>query len=329
MGFYRYFLALLVAISHAGIRIHDFNPGVVAVISFFLLSGHVMTQLIRKYYLQPARVGRFYLDRAARLFPQYLFYFALASLFLYVTGMPTIYTHQLDWAKWLLNIPILPLGFYQWLLDGATVLPQAWSLGLEMCFYLLIPWLLLYCSRGQIYVLAAASFLVFLAAFAGWIDTDAFGYRLLPGTLFMFLAGAAFAEGDRDRPARFFRYTVTAAAVLLLAFACGQTRYYALPYNKEVLVGLLLGLVALTGLRHRLFSSLDAFFGNLSYGVFLNHFIAIWWLRKYHGIEAYGCFDVIMLLFISTLMAAASFYLVERPAIRWRRSIRQATSDQQ
>lgn len=325
MGIYRFLLALLVAVSHTGIKILGFNPGVVAVISFFLLSGYVMTQLIRKYYLQPALVGRFYLDRAARLFPQYLFYFALASLFLYASGMTTIFTYQLDAAKWLLNIPILPLGFYMWLLDGATVLPQAWSLGLEMCFYLVIPWLLLRCSRGQIHALAAASFAVFLAAFAGLIHTDHFGYRLLPGTLFMFLAGAAFAADDSDRAAHWFRRTVTLAAALLLAFACWQQRYYVLPYNKEVLVGLLLGLAALGLLRRLPYSALDEFFGNLSYGVFLNHFIVIWWLQKYHGVEAFGSFDVIMLLLAATVMAAASFHLVERPAIRWRHAIRQAT----
>ncbi|MEN9356467.1 MAG: hypothetical protein RL695_638 [Pseudomonadota bacterium] len=329
MGFYRFFLALLVAVSHTGINVYGFNPGVVAVISFFLLSGYVMTQLIRKYYLQPARISRFYLDRAARLFPQYLFYFTLASLFLYISDMPTIFTHKLNATKWLLNIPILPLGFYQWLLDGATVLPQAWSLGLEMCFYLVIPWLLLCCSRGQIHALAAASFLIFLTAFTGLIDTDAFGYRLLPGTLFMFLVGAAFAEDDTARSARLFRHAITAAAAILLAFACWQTRYYALPYNKEVLLGLLLGLVALSLLRHRSRSAPDEFFGNLSYGVFLNHFIVIWWLRKHYDIEAYGGFDVIMLLLISTLMATASFYFVERPAIHWRHSIRQVTSNKQ
>ena len=301
MGFYRFFLALLVAVSHTGINVYGFNPGVVAVISFFLLSGYVMTQLIRKYYLQPARISRFYLDRAARLFPQYLFYFTLASLFLYISDMPTIFTHKLNATKWLLNIPILPLGFYQWL-----------------C-----------CSRGQIHALAAASFLIFLTAFTGLIDTDAFGYRLLPGTLFMFLVGAAFAEDDTARSARLFRHAITAAAAILLAFACWQTRYYALPYNKEVLLGLLLGLVALSLLRHRSRSAPDEFFGNLSYGVFLNHFIVIWWLRKHYDIEAYGGFDVIMLLLISTLMATASFYFVERPAIHWRHSIRQVTSNKQ
>ncbi len=327
MGIYRFFLAVLVAISHAGIKLFGFNPGVVAVISFFLLSGYVMTRLIRRYYLQPGRVGKFYMDRAARLFPQYLFYFAAASLFLYLSGMTTIFTYQLDLARWLWNIPILPLGAYMWLLEGSTVLPQAWSLGLEMCFYLVFPWLLLHCSRRQIYVLAGLSFLVFLAAFTGWINTDFFGYRLLPGTLFMFLAGAAFAEDDRT--AQIFRGLVALATVILLVIACSHEPYYRLPYNKEVLLGLLMGLVALGLLRQRPYSAIDEFFGNLSYGIFLNHFIIIWWLQKYRGVEAFGSFDAIMLVLAATAMATATFYLVERPAIRWRHSIRQTTQAEQ
>jgi peptidoglycan/LPS O-acetylase OafA/YrhL len=141
----------------------------------------------------------------------------------------------------------------------------------------------------------------------------------------MFLAGAAHAAAADDRPAHRFRHGVAIAAFVLLAFACTQPRYYALPYNKEVLLGLLLGLGALSVLRRLPFSRLDEFLGNLSYGVFLNHFIVIWWLRHYRGVEDYARFDdIMMMLLASILMAAASFHLVERPAIRWRRSIRLA-----
>ncbi len=73
----------MVAMSHAGFRIHGYNPGVVAVISFYLLSGNVMTMLLEKYYKQPSAIPTFYLDRAARLFPQFLFYMVLASVFSY------------------------------------------------------------------------------------------------------------------------------------------------------------------------------------------------------------------------------------------------------
>ncbi len=319
MGLYRLMLAMLVAISHTGVKFHGFNPGVVAVISFFLLSGYVMTQLIRKHYPQPAHAPRFYLDRAARLFPQYLFYFLLTSLFIYSGGMHTIFTHQLTPLKWLLNIPLLPLGFYMFGLDGALVIPQAWSLGLEMCFYLCIPWLL-QCPTRWRHVLAAASLLIFLAAFSGRIDTDLFGYRLLPGTLFIFLAGVAHAENGRA--ARMYRGLTLVLALGLLALALHDETWGRLTYNKEVLLGLSLGLLALAWLKLRPFSAIDEFLGNLSYGVFLNHMLIIGWLQQYRGAQTFTATDVMLLLTVCMAAALLSFLLIERPALNWRRTLR-------
>jgi len=56
MGLYRLLLAMMVAISHAGIRPYGYNPGVIAVISFVILSGYVMSFLIERYYKQPADI---------------------------------------------------------------------------------------------------------------------------------------------------------------------------------------------------------------------------------------------------------------------------------
>jgi len=67
MGTYRLFLAALVALSHVGLTIGGMNPGVMAVVHFFLLSGFVMTALIRRYYLNIKEVPAFYLDRTLRL----------------------------------------------------------------------------------------------------------------------------------------------------------------------------------------------------------------------------------------------------------------------
>lgn len=79
MGTLRFFLALLVLYSHAGGRIQQLNPGVTAVVVFYIISGYVMTALMRRYYC-PSPAGptlpstaHFYLDRLLRLYPQYLF----------------------------------------------------------------------------------------------------------------------------------------------------------------------------------------------------------------------------------------------------------------
>ena len=77
LGSLRLLLALTVALSHANFRIGSLNPGVVAVIGFYLISGYVMAGLIRRHYQQPGKALAFYLDRAIRLLPQYLVYASL------------------------------------------------------------------------------------------------------------------------------------------------------------------------------------------------------------------------------------------------------------
>ena len=39
LGTWRYILAVLVALSHDGLRIQGLNPGVMAVVGFYLISG--------------------------------------------------------------------------------------------------------------------------------------------------------------------------------------------------------------------------------------------------------------------------------------------------
>lgn len=320
MGLYRLFLAILVAISHAGIGFYGYNPGVVAVISFYILSGYVMSMLIEKYYKNPSAVPTFYLDRAARLFPQFVFYMVLTSVLIYFLKFDSPFINKLTIDKWLLNFLILPLGFYMYWADGALVIPQTWSLGLESTFYLVIPWILIYCSKRQIYTLACASFCIFLAAYFGKINSDIFGYRLLLGTLFMFLVGWSFFQNDSD--SRKFRIIVFLSAGALLLIAFFNKSLYQLPYNKEVLIGLMIGILAVSFIKNFSFSNFDEFLGNLSYGVFLNHFIIIWLMQKFLAVKVFDIWNITILLISSCVLAFGSFLYVERPALRWRHAIR-------
>lgn len=320
MGFYRLFLAMLVAISHAEISFYGYNPGVVAVISFFILSGYVMSMLVDKYYNKPSAVSSYYLDRAARLLPQFLFYMLMASACIYFLEIDSPFVNQLTVGKWLLNFLVIPQGFFMWWADGALVMPQTWSLGLEAMFYLVIPWIVILLTRRQIYALTLVSFCVFLAAYFGKINSDFFGYRLLPGTLFMFLVGWSFFQ--QDSSSKKFRHVIFFVSLALFVNLFVQKHLYQLPYNKEVLLGLLIGIVFIAALKERAFSQFDEFFGNLSYGVFLNHFIVIWLMRKFLNIKVFGIQHVLLLLAASTLVAWVSFLYIERPALRWRQSIR-------
>lgn len=316
---------MAVVLSHVGISFLGYNPGIVAVISFFLLSGYVMTGLIEKHYKHPSSIPVFYLDRVARLFPQFLFYMMLASALVYVWKVDSPFINQLTFIKWVLNFFMLPQGFFMYWADGALVIPQSWSLGLELTFYLVIPWILVYCSRKQIYILAGLSFLIFTLAYLGKINTDNFGYRLLPGTLFMFLIGSLLFYGDKA--AKLFIVSAFVISAVMLLAALRSSALYALSYNKEVLIGLLIGILVVGVLKaiknfFNSFSNIDEFFGNLSYGLFLNHFIVIWAMGVFFGVKEFNFIKIAILLLTSCALALLTFYYIERPLLIWRRALR-------
>ncbi|WP_348539571.1 acyltransferase [Rhizobium sp. rho-1.1] len=310
LGTYRLILALLVLYSHSFGTIFGWNPGVVAVISFLMISGYVMTALMSKNYPTARDIPAFYLDRAARLYPQYLFYLCLTIILVATVGLQSDFVSDHRPASIALNFAILPLGFYMFGLEHALYLPPAWSLGLEVSFYLFFPSFFLANERTK-YMMAAASVAVFLLAFSGSINTDWFGYRLLPGTFFIFAIGSWLARGNT-------RVALGATALFAtLLIVCLIPSIGVRSYNAEVALGGILGVFAVSSLTRLKRNRVDDYLGNISYGVFLNHFMFIFIYQRY------GIGLNLFLPVFSVLLSAATFELVESPSIKWRRRLRQ------
>ena len=329
MGLYRYLLAVAVAASHFGFVLGGFNPGVVAVVSFMLLSGYVMTLLIKEHYSSLETVDLFYIDRACRLLPQFLVYSMAALILLHFTQLGTAHLPWMEYSS--CNPSLIAVNFslfgnnFLSSLGSCRLLPASWSLGLEAFFYALFPWLLLYFSRPKRLAAAALSVAVFLLGYAGLIDSNLYGYRYLVGTLHIFLAGAAIA-----RPELFSRWlplVVFVGAALLLAIARFTPDIYTRPLVKEVLVGLIIGIPMLALLKHFRFSTVDTLLGNLSYGVFLNHILCRWCAEFYFGVTVWTVPHFLASLTVSTALAAVTYFLIERPALRWRRGLRRSANE--
>ncbi len=322
MGTYRFLLAILVALSHMGVSVAGLNPGVFAVISFFLISGFVMTGLLGTHYAVWSKVPLFYIDRVARIFPQYLLFMMLTLLAHALLRFESPFLSSPSAWALLGNVLVLPLDFFMFSpqVAGYMLLPQAWSLGLELMFYLLVPWLLLGRLRDAAF---AASLLVWLVAAFGIIHTDAWGYRLLPGTLFMFLAGS-YVYDQRQFS---LKHPVPWLLAFLLLYAVALQAFgrLGLPYNREVMAGLLAGSVALFGLARLTRNRWDDWLGNLSYGVFLSHVLVVRLFEAALGqprANAWPATVLVAMLVVSTLLAWLGYVLVERPVLRWRRRYR-------
>lgn len=311
-GTLRLLLAAAVALSHLGVAVGGLNIGVPAVVVFYLISGYVIRALLEA----GPGAGAFYVERALRLAPQYLF-FGLLGAGLWAAGAvsPFLARDPGLW-EWAANLLVAPLNYFMFNgLDAFTLIPPAWSLGCEIQFYLLAPWLWRAPSvvRGLFFGL---SLLVYGAALMGWLDSDAFGYRLLPGVLWIFLLGGWLHELSRVRVLRLC-LGVWLAHLVLFGLLVWQPEW-RVPFRVEVALGLVVGLPLLAVLAPLGARAWDSALGNLSYGLFLAHFALIWaWgmLASDPG----GLPPAALYLVGGLGLAWVGWWLVERPVSRRRR----------
>lgn len=325
-GYLRFVLAILVILQHLNITIFKHHPGVVAVTCFYMLAGFVVTHLLGKT-LQPGHAGvpTFYAERLLRIFPMYFFMLLLSTTFLLFTGYGNPAWNP---TALLNNLLIIPLNYYMvWdsaILDSPhwCLLPPAWSLGLELQAYLLLPMIILY-KRVKI-VLAVLSLGVFFTANFAFIDTDYFGYRLLPGVFFIFILGSCLYKQNMkpDMADGFDKAFPKVCAALCILGVLGMYLDHGMHrlFAIEVLVGTLFSIVIISYFaRSKRKLPLDKLLGDMSYGIFLSHFIGIWianYIFPDLPVRSIGTFAIAF--GFAVLASLAGVFLVENRFIRLR-----------
>ncbi len=316
-GLLRYCLATLVVISHLR-NTGYINVGIPAVVVFYILSGYVVTHLIQKYF-PPDRLKFFYMERLLRIYPAYLFFLLLTGLFLYFTDYSS---PHLTPSKILANLIIIPLNYFMFI-DVAVVrefciLPPAWSLGVEMQAYLLLP--LIIRSLLSKWSLGLLSLLIFSASAIGILNADIWGYRLLPGILFIFLSGAAICRTvktpklsdsfDRRFPIVCWIWLLVLSIGLIIFSDAMTNRLH--PFSSATILGFLLGLpiVSFTS-NSSLRVPFDRVLGQLSYGLFLIHMPVSWAFEYFFKIPIDSKRSFLFVMITSTLLSAFASYLIE------------------
>ena len=287
-GYYRFFLATLVVMSHLGVSLQGFNGGVAAVVSFYMLSGFVVCKLLSSVFTsEKSSYFPFLYERALRIFPQYLFIMVLTIIFLLMTnyGDPIF-----DVISLVNNVLIIPLN-YSMVLDNSILqdpkwwlVPPAWSLGVELQAYLILPFIV-YFKPVKI-VLGIVSFGIFVLASCGVFHPQFFGYKLLPGILFIFIMGASIyknnkEQGEEDLFDKYFSLVVYATLVLMIIIL-GAKGMLLVQFVRETILGVLIGMPIIIYLSNSpVKAPYNHFLGNLSYGLFLSHFLAKWIVTYY------------------------------------------------
>ena len=304
---------------------------------FFVLSGFT---LARGYLAGRApSAGRFFLRRAARIFPGYLVALAVTLAFhRFVFESPSF--------PMALAAHLLVLQGY-WAPGGVVIIGALWSLTTEVHYYLLAPflsrwaltnrrlWLLGLVVLGSFAARAAchAAFLdepgvrtwIFEASQRRWITSRLDEFVL--GAMAAALHASAMASPHRARLARLApAFTALAAALVVVSFRL-EGELYLMPGGSWTAGVMALGtasLVLSVALLEGRALSLAAprwlrAVGVVSYGVFLYHQLA----QGIVGARLPGTGWPVLLenlalsLALALGMGAASWVVVERPAIAW------------
>ena len=351
MGSFRFILAMSVVYGHAG----DFFgfpliPGDTAVQAFYAISGFYMALVLNeKYRPESSTYFLFITNRFTRLFPVYVAVLVLTLLLAFAvsqlssTQLPFVTQWRalspLAWSSdvFLLGSQLLMWGqdFYFFLtlkagalvfwpdfhtapqrLDTLLVIPQGWTLGLEFSFYLIAPFIVRRPPATIAIVLAASLVLGLILQFGLGYYGDPWSYRFFPSEVAVFLVGALGYRVYRSRDPGVDR-TVFLAAIACVGVALLVNRWHGLTRVASVCFlvmsfGLIPFLFRTT--KHRL---IDRHLGELSYPIYVCHFLVIWLLDAV-AIFGTGVSRGLAILATTIAVSCMLYRWVDRPVDGWR-----------
>jgi peptidoglycan/LPS O-acetylase OafA/YrhL len=329
VGYLRLTLAVWVMFAHfglpPGLRV---APGLVSVRCFFVLSGYVIALVLEKRYA--GRLKDYLLLRWLRIYPSYL-----AALLLSLAAWSLVYLHWgLDRgpvAEWVLRpLPFsgrLYLVLQQLLLlgqewgerlsfNGLSVRPYllvqpAWTLGVELCFYMAAPWLLRLTDRWLWACVAwTLAYVWFDPQLAPWPPT-------FPLEIGFFCLGALAWR------LRGHWSGLSLGLLAPLGLALAAAPYLPLdPFSPLAMALPPVLVAAMVPLLHRAGTAWkgDRPAGEISYALYLIHPLAGMALAMHlHGV---GPWPRALILLLGNLVAAWLFWMVvEHPVERLRRRL--------
>jgi len=332
-------------------------PGTwVALQVFFVLSGFLITAMLSREGQQNGRIrlGSFYARRGARLVPPLLLTVALLAVYAH-------FVHVADAAHRLWGDSLAALFYYADYRQAFGHAPffgylaQTWSLSVEEQFYILWSVAMVVAVATHRRHLAYAFAVVGLAAstadrlwlvYHGAHFTNAtfsrvyYAFDTRADALFLgCLLGLLAADGYLHGWARWARGLLTAAAAASAVFLCWilveaplfteNLAVWWLPTTTVASAVLITYFVICPGSLGSRFVGLGVlvFIGDLSYTVYLIHFPVYLALQQDTTGWAFWPNELLRLAIIFAI-ATASWFLMERPLMRWRaRSAARAAGD--
>lgn len=331
MGLIRFYLAISVVISHNGIRFPGIE-GHLAVMAFFVISGFYMALVLNEKYQN--NIWGFYSARFLRLWPSYIVLFCLVLLL--VNPMdPEIYkstfTAVYVWFSALSMFFYQTLGWFGFDSSGALVflstnemndtipplinathMQQMWSIGVEICFYIVAP---LFARKPKVIItLLVMSTAAFIAIKKFLFFHHPFDHRSAMSFFWLFLSGMLAYFGWRDfRTSEYAKslnvlpWSIGGLTVAILCIIIGW-QYFNNPY-VTILCYAFFTLCIIPVFHASRKSKLDRFIGELSYPIYLTHWPIVAFVITSHRGSWLWSF---ILIGISILCSVALHFCVDR-----------------
>lgn len=313
---------------------------------FFVISGFVLSLPFAAYrlgYGQPIRLRAYFLRRVTRLEPPYIV--AMTGFFLILAARASTNVSEL-FAHYLAS-----LGYVHNLVFGtsSTINVVAWSLEIEVQFYLLAPLLTtVFWIRGRVFRRVLIALCAVLFGLAQWRyvpDGSRLGLSWLNHAQYFlmgFLLTDVFLVDWRERPLREWKWDFAFVAAWPAMLVAWQS-----PLSMRVVFPFLILLAFLATFRGRTTSTVLSnpwitVIGGMCYTIYLLHYPFISFVGPFTTAltvgKDFGLNLLIQLSLIAPLLLGVStiyFVLVERPCMerdwpqrfaRWVQRIRFATS---
>jgi peptidoglycan/LPS O-acetylase OafA/YrhL len=346
----------LVVLLHAGIldpsglfgflRVGGpFSGGFMGVDIFFVLSGFLITSRLLRDADRHGRpqLLRFWRARALRLLPAITLFLSAYIAYSILAGYPgtgspiTATSTAVSVMLFTANIKqVVDFGRY------APELGHMWSLSIEEQFYVFWPLLitgLLLWRRHNLRALLWVMVGLFIAIGIwrgvvfhdlGWrptyVRTDTRADALIAGGVVAVTVRLGWTLGSRSRLAAWGAVVTVALVVGFVESAIERWLYYGLFSVVAVATGVLVSAIASgTRIAPWLFESAPlVLLGRVSFGVYLWHFAIFKFVDRHLGGRDSG-FQLLLGLGLTAVAVAISWFLVERPAQKWRHRLDSVT----